>query len=229
MRFIFIVTVFILASSSTLAASRCNFSCPTGMAPVCSGKIRVCVDRQEFKCKRKKKPEGYMNRFECEDVCKMQGKRILQNEEWLLACEGTPAQACNIRRAHPIITLYRSNKPWIRNGVDCKWGDNRWTPNCMNDPRINQLPKSLSSSGSFKNCVSRFGIYDMVGNLGEWVSPPSRLEYGRFNGGLYPQPESSCEYKTIAHGPSYADYSIGCRCGGDPARLKRKKLKVVDC
>lgn len=55
----------------------------------------------------------------------------------------------------------------------------------------------------------------MVGNVGEWVSDLSedaQHTYGRFNGGLFPQPKSSCSYATVAHAPEYRDYSIGCRC-----------------
>ncbi len=192
--------------------TQCSYSCPADMVPVCSKNIQICVDRFEVYDNHNIQPLGYMNRFSCEDICLNQNKRLLTNSEWALACEGTPPQACNIYRESPVVRMYRAPDPWIFQGVDCKQGENRWSRTCMNDPRLNQLPDSLSQPGEFEGCVSRFGVYDMVGNLGEWVNSPS----GTFNGGLYPMPRSSCQYTTTAHGPGYSDYSIGCRCGMDP-------------
>ncbi|MBL8836480.1 MAG: hypothetical protein JNL66_09550, partial [Alphaproteobacteria bacterium] len=69
-----------------------------------------------------------------------------------------------------------------------------------------------------RRCVSSHGVRNMVGVLGQWVSdtypsPSGSGARGQFNGGLYPQPQSSCNYTTIAHPTDYTDYSIGCRCG----------------
>jgi formylglycine-generating enzyme required for sulfatase activity len=189
------------------------------MVPVCSKEIKVCVDRFELYESQSLKPVGYMNRASCEDACKAQGKRLLKNKEWLLACEGTKPKACNIFRQSPVVRMYRAPEPWIFMGVDCKQGENRWTLTCMNDPRLNEMAEGLAVPGEFKDCVSRFGVYDMVGNLGEWVDEPN----GVFNGGLYPMPRSSCQYTTTAHGPGYSDYSIGCRCGMTPALKKRRQ------
>ena len=90
----------------------------------------------------------------------------------------------------------------------------------MNDPALNRLPKSLTRNKGYSKCVSNYGIYNMVGNLGEWVEGvwknKKREQVARFNGGLYPQRKSSCSYTTIAHGPDYMDYSTGCRCARDP-------------
>ena len=90
---------------------------------------------------------------------------------------------------------------------------------CLSDLKLNDLGLGLARNKEFKDCVSRFGAKHMIGNLGEWVSDLHKYKgetRGRFNGGLYPQKKSSCRYTTIAHGPRYRDYSIGCRCGKPP-------------
>ena len=75
----------------------------------------------------------------------------------------------------------------------------------MNDPSLNSYKKGLARNKGFSKCVSKYGVYNMVGNLGEWVAGSwlnrSKERVARFNGGLYPQNKSSCKYTTVAHGP----------------------------
>jgi hypothetical protein len=90
-----------------------------------------------------------------------------------------------------------------------------YTSGPMNDPRLNQVPKTLAKTGAFVRCTNTFGVYDMVGNLHEWVmsSRPT------FRGGYYQDTHlngDGCAYRTTAHGSSYHDYSTGFRCCADP-------------
>lgn len=167
-------------------------------------------------------PSPNLNYYQCKSICKAQGKRMLSDKEWKTACEGTPITKCNRYQPHPVVRML-DRDTWVYKGVNCKKKRNTYTEHCMNDPRLVKLNYSIAKNGDFDECVSKHGVYHMVGNLGEWVSnvrkKGSRLR-GRFNGGLFPQPKSSCEYTTIAHGPSYQDYSIGCRCGKRPQRIK---------
>ncbi len=203
--------VLLLTTSRVHAipSSPCSFSCPTEMVAVCNKSLKLCIDRFEYSADAlAEKPQGYMNKLACEDACKQQGKRLPSKTEWATACEGTPAEQCNIHRQNPVLRMYNSATAWVVNGVDCKKGQNRWSMTCMNDPRLNELPDGLSGVDEFQKCISNFGARDMVGNLGEWIGDPN----GTFNGGLYPMPRSSCTYTTTAHGATYSDYSIGCRC-----------------
>jgi formylglycine-generating enzyme required for sulfatase activity len=86
-----------------------------------------------------------------------------------------------------------------------------WGAEQMNDPRLNQLPNSLAPSGSFEQCVTAEGVYDMHGNLHEWVADAD----GTFRGGFYVDAVingNGCLYRTTAHSRSYHDYSTGFRC-----------------
>ena len=83
------------------------------------------------------------------------------------------------------------------------------------------MPGGLAHTGAFKRCVSPDGVYDMVGNLHEWVDDgPDVNGHGRFRGGCYGDAENNghgCFYVTSAHEPTYHDYSTGFRCCSDPA------------
>ena len=202
--------------------------CPIDMVLVASRKkrIRVCVDKYEVSRRTRKLhitkryPLGYQSRDSCMKICRKRKRRLLNHREWVVACEATKPSKCNIYKRHPILRKVRSKKKWVVKGVNCKTKRKRWSKTCMNDPSLNKLSKGLAKNKGFSKCKSIYGAYNMVGNLGEWVAGTwvnkSGGKVGRFNGGLYPQNNSSCKYTTIAHGPDYKDYSIGCRCGMDP-------------
>src|SRR5438309_1229593 len=69
----------------------------------------------------------------------------------------------------------------------------------MNDPRINQLPETLTKTGDKKKCTNTYGVFDMVGNLHEWTADTA----GSFKGGYYMDTHKNgdgCFYTTTAHG-----------------------------
>ena len=91
-----------------------------------------------------------------------------------------------------------------------------WNMTKMNNPELNQLPGTLSKTGSHAQCTNDYGVYDMVGNLHEWVDD----RQGTFQGGYYQdvtQNGDGCNYKTKAHENWYHDYSTGFRCCSDVA------------
>lgn len=200
--------------------------CPGDMAWVCSPnwQINVCIDR-DLRREANGRFMGSVGRQQCQAWCEARGRRLPTNNEWLAACEGTrPSQCLRPSIAHPILHRLRSNREWIYNDVDCKIGSNAWR-SCMADLRLNDRSRDprtgasigLPTAAETRHCVSSYGVRNMVGVLGQWVSDtypsPSGGVRGQFNGGLYPQPLSSCNYTTVAHPADYTDYSIGCRCG----------------
>ena len=158
-------------------------------------------------------PQAYISRNEAEAACKGSGKRLCTEQEWKTACKGkqptlypygkthTPGR-CNDSGVSPLNHYYGT-----RNGPPVSaYG---WGP--MNDPKLNQLRGTLARTGSFSRCRNSWGLYDMVGNLHEWVDDPG----GRFLGGYYLDTKingEGCDYKTVAHNASYHDYSTGFRC-----------------
>lgn len=110
---------------------------------------------------------------------------------------------CNEGRSvHPVVQFYGTSV-----GV--------FTFERMNNPGINMQADTVSPSGAFTGCESPWGVFDMVGNLHEWIADPA----GTFKGGFYVDAEINghgCLYTTTAHSFSYRDYSTGFRCCDDP-------------
>ena len=106
-------------------------------------------------------------------------------------------------RWHPVVQLFRATSQAL-------WGHVQ-----MNDPQINQLPGTVALTGAHSGCSNEYGVYDMVGNLHEWIDDPN----GTFKGGFYADAEINgrgCLYTTTAHNFDYRDYSTGFRCCADP-------------
>jgi formylglycine-generating enzyme required for sulfatase activity len=91
-----------------------------------------------------------------------------------------------------------------------------WTQ--LNDPRLGQVEGALARTGSHEACVNGFGVFDMVGNVHEWVKTDPSLPHGTFAGGYYLDTAlngDGCNYRTTAHAHDYHDYSTGFRCCAD--------------
>lgn len=200
--------------------------CPNDMAWVCSPKwqVNICMDK-DLRREAGGRYMGDVGRLECKAWCEQRGRRLPTNNEWMVACEGTkPSQCLRSNIAHPIMARLRDKQPWVYNNIDCKVGTNAWR-DCMQDLRLNDrvikagMTLGVPTPAETQSCVSDYGVRNMVGVLGQWVADtypgPGGGTRGQFNGGLYPQPASSCNYTTVAHPADYSDYSIGCRCSGE--------------
>jgi len=160
------------------------------------------------------KPYGHVSAVGAQKACERAGKRLCSSDEWVLACEGKDGSrypygatydedACNDEYPgrHPVIDLFETS-------------DGVWDGVHMNDPTLNRQPDTVDAGGANPGCVSDWGVYDMHGNLHEWVADPA----GIFRGGFYADAEKNgagCGYATTAHGPRYRDYSTGFRCCAD--------------
>jgi hypothetical protein len=156
-------------------------------------------------------PQAYISGDVAGAACAAAGKRLCSRAEWELACTGGSrtypygnsydAAACNTERSsHPVLDLFG--------------GATNWSGSQLNDPRLNQLPDSLDLTGSNPSCVTPEGVYDLHGNVHEWIADPA----GTFKGGFYVDAVingAGCSYTTTAHGTSYHDYSTGFRCCAD--------------
>jgi len=89
-----------------------------------------------------------------------------------------------------------------------------WHPSWMNDSRLHEMAHTISATGAFPRCTNDYGVFDMVGNLHEWVDDPDGTFFGGFFMDTF-QNGQGCEYRTIAHPFDYHDYSTGFRCCSD--------------
>jgi len=158
-------------------------------------------------------PQGYISGTEAAAACAASGKRLCTSSEWVTACRGPantvwPYGATHINGAcndafvgHPAVTFFGTS-----NGI--------WDSAHMNDPGINQQPNTVAAGGTFTQCTTPTGIFDLHGNLHEWVDDPA----GTFRGGFYADAKlngNGCTYATTAHAFGYHDYSTGFRCCAD--------------
>jgi len=165
-------------------------------------------------------PQAYISQVQARDACENAGKRLCKPDEYVRACRGP-----NQNDLYPYGGMQR--KPGLCNEgkgsfVALAFGQDfsKLTYEQFNDPKLDQMPDGLAKTGSFPQCVSPDGVYDMVGNLHEWVDEKAH-GHGRFRGGWYGDAENNgpgCAYVTSAHEPTYHDYSTGFRCCADPAR-----------
>ena len=177
------------------------------------------------------KPQGYVTRFEAAEACALAGKRLCRAREWFAACRGPRATQypygdervegrCNTHKPHLLVKLFGRKTPL--------------TPDAhYNNPRLHDEAGFLARTGQYEDCRNDYGVYDMVGNLHEWVAddvsnalPKSiPLAYGNhlmgprgngvFMGGYFSsrgEHGKGCIYATTSHAPEYHDYSIGFRC-----------------
>jgi hypothetical protein len=164
-------------------------------------------------------PQGYISGVQAKAACIQSGKRLCQPDEWKKACMG-PKEAMwgygaehvdNKCNDHGISSMHFFNKGLTDKPEDAwKWGAN----GNMMDPRLNQLEGGLAKTGEHPGCTNEYGVFDMVGNLHEWVDDP----WGTFQGGYYLDTHlnaDGCYYRTTAHDMKHADYSTGFRCCAD--------------
>jgi hypothetical protein len=167
------------------------------------------------------KPQGYISEKQAIEACGRSGKRLCKPSEWRKACKGPEnlrygygnedeSKRCNNYGLSPVTRFWGNSTGDL--SVQANWDNRR-----MNAPELNQMPQTLSNTGDHESCTNGYGVYDMVGNIHEWVDDPE----GTFQGGYYQDTKlngEGCNYRTDAHAAWYHDYSTGFRCCGDVAQ-----------
>jgi formylglycine-generating enzyme len=155
-------------------------------------------------------PSGYLSGLLAGEACKNAGKRLCREDEWVTACRGERGSL------FPYGNEYVAGKCNVKNGRHPARILHGHAGKGHLDPRLNEFPYQgqalLHATGQNPECVSRWGddgVWDMVGNLDEWIDEPS----GAFLGGFYARnTEAGCSARISVHPPSYYDYSLGVRC-----------------
>jgi hypothetical protein len=182
---------------------------PLPFAPVFVTKRPVAVSRLGVR------PSGYLSGTVAQAACEAAGKRLCTRGEFVTACRGEADTAfpygddyrrgvCNVDRdEHPAASLHGNASLGHL------------------DPRLGWVAAKdgplLRPTGASPACRSVWGddaVYDLVGNLDEWVDDPSG-----FAGGFYSRASrSGCDAMVSTHPTTYLDYSTGARCCADAAR-----------
>jgi len=182
----------------------------------CLGKSRTihfCVDRYEYPNQAGVKPAVAISWDEAREICATEGKRLCTGSEWTQACEGDE----------------HSPYPYgfVRSGEAC----NHDKPYIIPDDNAYQNPSTRAKevervsqsepSGSRLGCVSSYGVFDMTGNVDEWVLNESGSEQGPeyqsgLKGGYWGPVRNRCRPTTTDHNRWHHGYQIGFRCCADP-------------
>ena len=194
-------------------------------------------------------PQGYISRVESKAACEASGKRLCTKGEWQHACRGKGFQTypygergihdkCNAGKIHLLSQMFKHPLGGM------KYDEH------FNSPELNKTAGFLAKGGEYAGCTTELGVSDMIGNLHEWVSDtvtqdlmdkldeenverrkqPWREGNGVFMGGFYSTTSEhgpGCFFITVAHEPSYHDYSTGFRCCEDAALPKKAPPKIA--
>lgn len=172
--------------------------------------LRFCIDQYEYPGKGDL-PRVMVTWHEAERLCKERGKRLCDDDEWTLACEGPD------RLPYPY--------GWERDETACNIGKTL-PPNRSNERLYSKDPAVAAAelarldlrvpSGSMPKCVSPFGAYDMTGNADEWarnVTMRGQPFISLFKGGhMLGRVRNRCRPSTTAHGPDFSYHVEGFRC-----------------
>ncbi len=162
--------------------------CPEGMVWVGSGTRGFCIDRFEFPNVRGTFPQVVSGLEQASALCAEQGKRLCTRREWERACAGAEG------RRYPY--------------------GNEFSPTRCPVRTQGRPPVPLQSSGSWPECKTPEGIYDLSGNLAEWVAE------GILMGGSGALSKEAATCRSAGGGGAPAYY--GLRCCLSPALPARR-------
>lgn len=175
--------------------------CPKGMAAIPG--MNVCIDRYEasledrdgkdYAISRKGvQPASNTSFMQAEAACKNAGKRLCKLNEWYRACEGAE------KRTYPYGSKFK------KKACNCVY--------LYKDPTTSG-PKP---AGSMPECKTPEGVYDLSGNLWEWIDEQDQTGKLRLlRGGGYSNQDYllHCRTKSNSYQPlEEAHRGYGFRC-----------------
>jgi len=157
------------------------------MVPIYDGgdasKARTCIDIFEFPNRACELPFVWAGPAQARAVCRKLGKRLCTQGEWMLACEGDPEGGPPWRYAFGDdydLTVCNTNKPAREhNDGPC---DPHTAKSTWKSCSTNTEP-----AGAFPKCRSRFGVFDLHGNVAEAMTrrDPDGKTYSQLKGSAF--------------------------------------------
>ena len=191
---------------------------------------KFCVDVFEFPNKACELPLVWMSPTQASDICKAEGKRLCDQDEWALACRADPAGGKDRLYAYGDeldLTACNTNKSRIGRKVQCAFTSmtDIWST-CTTD---------TEPAGAYPKCRSRFGVFDQHGNVAEIMTRAdydghtySQLRGSAFHytdvakkhnepGGYYLRYPDHCNFEPRWHierieQAHHTNYHLGFRC-----------------
>lgn len=146
-------------------------------------------------------PATRMSWFAARDACQAAGKRMCTEAEWITACQGAAARDDDKDGEFADDMIEGSSYPY---------GDYHERGRCW-DGRTGESFRPVYT-GELPGCASADGVYDMTGNIEEWVgrSPEEAVLLG----GAWDttKDHARCYRRNDTFGPGYANPRTGVRC-----------------
>lgn len=173
--------------------------------------MRFCMDRYEWPNQKGELPALLVSWGDAQKLCEAKGKRLCSEAEFNFACEGEAMlpytygyerdpTACNIDKP------YRKREKKLFKYERCLK-----RPECKAE--LEKLDQRLPT-GSMPRCVSPFGVYDLNGNINEWVVRPKQKYPNRsgLKGGWWGPVRGRCRPTVGFHKEDDYGYEEGFRC-----------------
>jgi len=157
---------------------------------------QFCMDRYEAPNIQGERPFVAQTATDGEEWCLSKKKRLCRENEWLMACEGDEGRAYAYGNQWQSGTC-NDEKTWRAPN----WSKIQQYPGPIGRQEVARLDQA-EPSGSFPNCVSPEGVYDLGGNVAEWVS------------------------KTEFHTSQWEHVMMGCYWSGCYAQFRASKRSI---
>lgn len=176
--------------------------------------LRYCMDTFEWPNERAAVPRVLVSWQEARELCATKGKRLCSEEEWTFACEGESMRPY----------VYGFERDPSKCNFDKPYRERKFTftpwDTCMGDPACKTAFDAIDQrmpAGSLETCKSPEGVYDLNGNVNEWVMMPGKKGPHRsgLKGGWWGPVRDRCRPTVTFHDEGDFGYEVGFRCCGD--------------
>ena len=175
--------------------------------------LRFCIDAHEYPNTPGEYPPVVLDAFDASAMCREQGKRLCWESEWTAACEGAQRTPFPYGYKRDPNTCNIDNKP--RN-FDPK--AMRSSNKAVQDAELNKITQH-HPIGADPECKSDFGVYNMTGNVEEWIfleRPRGACTWAGTKGGHWLKVRNACRPTGVAHNEPWTFYVLSLRCCSDP-------------
>ncbi|MEZ4310122.1 MAG: SUMF1/EgtB/PvdO family nonheme iron enzyme [Polyangiaceae bacterium] len=205
---------------------------------------RLCIDEYEFPGIPCEHPVVWVSSREAEELCQAEGKRLCDAHEWEGACAGAVHAAetgyAFGKPRREMRRLHNQDREIIWSYGPAKDHDKCGTASKKNKGCTSSGYRSCGSNtypaGSFPECKSPFGVYDLHGNAAEHMNFPMKPEQLGSRGGTgetemkgswfifksYEAHPDDCRWRApdwhvtkLMDRNSHANYHLGFRCCKD--------------
>lgn len=172
-----------------------------------------CMDRYEAPNIEGELPFYYQTATDGEAWCTTKGKRLCTEAEWKSACQGPSGNE------YPYGNTYKAHAC----NDDKTWKSPNWTalgkyPAPEGQAEADRLYQG-DPSGSRTMCLTDTGVFDLTGNVAEWVKQSfthannhGYVVKGCYWSQCYMDTTPDCNFVNSAHPPGFRSYEFGFRC-----------------